>query len=49
MLLKKVPLEYFKQILLGIEKRHWFKFDAIGVKKRLFPRGSWSITEILSF
>jgi len=36
MLLNKVPLEYFKQILLGIGKRYWFKFDAIGVEEDHF-------------
>ena len=36
MLLNKVPLEYFKQILLCIGKRYWFKFDAIGVEEDHF-------------
>ena len=36
MLLKKVPLEYFKKIMEGIGERYWFKFDAIGVEEDHF-------------
>lgn len=32
MLLEKVPLTYFKQIMQGIGERYWFKFDAIGIE-----------------
>jgi putative transposase len=36
MLLKKVPLEYFKNLVTGIGNRYWFKFDAIGVEEDHF-------------
>ncbi|MDP4038986.1 MAG: IS200/IS605 family transposase, partial [Candidatus Pacearchaeota archaeon] len=36
MLLKKVPLEYFKKIIIGIGERYWFKFDAIVVEEDHF-------------
>ncbi|MDP4039503.1 MAG: IS200/IS605 family transposase [Candidatus Pacearchaeota archaeon] len=36
MLLKKVPFEYFKKIIIGIGERYWFKFDAIGVEEDHF-------------
>ena len=36
MLLRKVPLEYFKKIMEGIGERYWFKFDAIGVEEDHF-------------
>ena len=36
MLLKKVPLEYFKKLMAGIGERYWFKFDAIGVEEDHF-------------
>ena len=32
MLLDKVPLEYFKELLLGIGERYWFKFESVGVE-----------------
>jgi len=32
MLLEKVPLEYFKELLLSIGERYWFEFDSIGVE-----------------
>lgn len=31
MLLKKVPLGYFKKVLEGIGQRHYLTFEAIGV------------------
>ena len=36
MLLQKVPLEYFKNVLMGIGERYWYKFDAIGVEEDHF-------------
>ena len=36
MLLDKVPLDYFKQLLVGIGERYWFLFDAIGVEEDHF-------------
>ena len=36
MLLQKIPLEFFKNILIGIGERYWFKFDAIGVEEDHF-------------
>jgi putative transposase len=36
MLLQKVPLEFFKNVLMGIGERYWFKFDAIGVEEDHF-------------
>lgn len=36
MLLKKVPIEYFKNLITGIGNRYWFKFDAIGVEEDHF-------------
>ena len=36
MLLQKVPLEFFKNVLTGIGERYWFKFDAIGVEEDHF-------------
>ena len=32
MLLEKVPLEYFKELLLSLGERYWFEFDSIGVE-----------------
>ena len=36
MLLKKVPIQYFRKILEGIGERYWFKFEAIGVEEDHF-------------
>ena len=36
MLLDQVPLEYFKQVLLEVGQRYWFKFDAVGVEEDHF-------------
>lgn len=36
MMLQKVPLEYFKNLLIGIGERYWFKFDAIGIEEDHF-------------
>ena len=36
MLLLKVPLDYFKKILIEISQRYWFVFDAIGVENDHF-------------
>ena len=36
MLLKKVPLKYFKKILEGIGERYWFTFEAVGVEEDHF-------------
>ena len=36
LLLSKVPLEYFKQLLESIGERYWFKFDAIGIEGNHF-------------
>ena len=36
MLLKKVPLGYFKKILEGIGQRYYLKFEAVGVEEDHF-------------
>ena len=36
MLLDKIPLEFFKKLLLEIGERYWFKFDAIGIEEDHF-------------
>ena len=36
MLLEKVPLEYFTNLMKGIGERYWFKFEAIGVEEDHF-------------
>ena len=36
MMLQKVPLDYFKNLLIGIGERYWFKFDAIGIEEDHF-------------
>ena len=32
LLLQKIPLEYFKELLEGIGQRYWFEFESIGVE-----------------
>ena len=36
LLLEKIPLEYFKELLNGIGERYWFEFDAIGLEEDHF-------------
>ena len=36
MLLEKIPIDYFKKLILGIGERYHFKFDAIGVEEDHF-------------
>src|SRR3989344_7383417 len=36
MLLNKVPLHYFKNILQGIGERYWYFFEAIGLEEDHF-------------
>ena len=36
LLLSKVPLEYLRELLVGIGERYWFKFDAIGIEGNHF-------------
>ena len=33
MLLKKVPMQYIKQVISEIGNKYWFKFEAIGVEE----------------
>ncbi len=36
MLLEKIPLEYFKELLTGIGERYWFKFESVGIEEDHF-------------
>lgn len=36
MLLKKVGIEYLKNLLIEIGERYWFKYDAIGIEDNHF-------------
>ena len=36
LLLEEIPLDFFKNLLMGIGERYWFKFDAIGVENNHF-------------
>ena len=33
LLLEQIPLDYLKNLMIGIGERYWFKFDAIGMEE----------------